>query len=412
MSDGREELPIWARRMRAEREARNWSQRDAVRALRTHSSEPLVSEETLRRNWKRWEAGTVQPDDFYAPLIAKTFGTVTNALFPVKIQPKRGGDLLSDAETLEIIGRLSISDVSTTTLDALRITVEQLCSEYPHMPPAALRTEGRAWLRRVTNVLGGRLTLAQHREVLDLSGWLALLVGCVEYDMGSRRSADSTRRAALALGAEAEDAAIQGWAHEMQAWFALTTGDYRGVIAAAESGQHVAGNTGVSVQLAAQSAKAWARIGDRRQMEVALDRGRNLLERLPYPDNVENHFVVDPAKFDFYAMDCYRAVGENQLAQAYAEEVLRAGTAANGQEHSPMRNAEARITLGVVAARQGDIDLATHHGQNALNGDRQSIPSLLMCSKELVHTLEKRHADAPEVRDYLARLDTLRNTAA
>jgi len=408
VNDDREDLPVWARRMSAEREARNWSQRDAVRALRAHSSEPLPSEETLRRNWKRWEAGTVQPDDFYAPLIAKTFGTVTNALFPVKSPPKRGDDLLNNAETLEIIGRLSVSDVSTTTLEALRITVDQLCSEYPHMPPAVLRTEGRAWLRRVTNVLNGRLTLAEHREILDLSGWLALLVGCVEYDMGGRRSADSTRRAALALGAEAEDTAIQGWAHEMQAWFALTTGDYRGAIAAAEAGQHVAGNTGVSVQLAAQSAKAWARIGDRRQMEVALDRGRNLLERLPYPNNLENHFVVDPAKFDFYAMDCYRAVGEDQLAQAYAEEVLRVGAATDGQERSPMRNAEARITLGVVAARQGDIDLATHHGQDALAGNRQSIPSLLMCSAELVQTLEERHSDVPEVRDYLTRLDLLR----
>jgi hypothetical protein len=48
---------------------------------------------------------------------------------------------------------------------------------------------------------------------------------------------------------------------------------------------------------------AW--IGDRRQVEVALDAGRRVLERLPYPDNLDNHFVVGPAKFDFYAMDCY-----------------------------------------------------------------------------------------------------------
>ena len=62
----------------------------------------------------------------------------------------------------------------------------------------------------------------------------------------------------------------------------------------------------VAVQLAAQAAKAWARIGDRRQTEVALDRGRRLLDSLPYPDNIDNHFVVNPTKFDFYAMDCYR----------------------------------------------------------------------------------------------------------
>ena len=31
-----------------------------------------------------------------------------------------------------------------------------------------------------------------------------------------------------------------------------------------------------------------------------------------------------------------------------------------------MRIAEARITLGVVAARQGDLELAVHHGERAL----------------------------------------------
>jgi hypothetical protein len=35
-----------------------------------------------------------------------------------------------------------------------------------------------------------------------------------------------------------------------------------------------------------------------------------LLESLPYPENVDHHFVVDPAGFDFYAMDCDRPLGE------------------------------------------------------------------------------------------------------
>ncbi len=38
-------------------------------------------------------------------------------------------------------------------------------------------------------------------------------------------------------------------------------------------------------------------------MRDALERGRLLLDSMPYPENVENHFVVD-SKFDFYAMDC------------------------------------------------------------------------------------------------------------
>ncbi len=110
------------------------------------------------------------------------------------------------------------------------------------------------------------------------------------------------------------------------------------------------------MQLAAQEAKAWSRIGDRRQAEVALDRGRRLLDALPYPDNLDHHFVVDPTKFDFYAMDCYRMLAEDKLAETLADEVIRSSTDFDGTERAPMRTAEARITLGVIAARQGDVE--------------------------------------------------------
>lgn len=136
-----------------------------------------------------------------------------------------------------------------------------------------------------------------------------------------------------------------------------------------------AGERGVSVQLAAQSIKAWARLKNRRQVEVALDRERSLLESLPRPSNPDHHFQIDPAKWHFYAMDAYRNLGEDSLAVTYADEVLRLGTAANGQQRSPMRSAEAHITLGVAAAREGDLDTAATHGYSALNGTRRSIPS-------------------------------------
>ncbi|WP_406506867.1 hypothetical protein [Streptomyces sp. NBC_01602] len=126
--------------------------------------------------------------------------------------------------------------------------------------------------------------------------------------------------------------------------------------------------------LAAQEAKGWARLGDRRQTEVALDRGRKLLEGMPYPENLDHHFVVDPAKFDFYAMDCYRLLGEDRFAENLAHEVIRAGTDFDGSERSPMRMAEARITLGVVAARQGDLDQAVNYGEWALKATASLCP--------------------------------------
>ncbi|WP_322781079.1 XRE family transcriptional regulator [Frankia sp. Cas4] len=407
--------PTWARRIREERDARGWSQSDTIRALRAHSKDSLPSDATLLRNWKRWEAGDAVPDTFYKPLIAKTFGTVTGALFPAPARQHHERTLLTTTgmDTLEIVSRLRVSDVSPSTLDALAITTERLCSEYAYMPSGQLKTEGHAWLGRMTGLLGQRLTLAQHRELLAQAGWIALLVGCVEYDLGEKSAAEATRRAALSLGQEAEHAGIIGWAYEMQAWYALTQGDYRGVIAASDAGQTAAPSLGVSVQLAAQKAKAWARIGDRRQVEVALDQGRTLLEQQDHPSNIDNHFVVDPAKYDFYVMDCYRLLKEDRLAESYARQVIEAGTEFDGRERSPMRNAEARLTLGVIAARQGDVELAVNYGEGALKGERKSLPSLLMCSRELAIIFRERYSGNSDASGFLDRLQDLstRNTS-
>ena len=46
---------------------------------------------------------------------------------------------------------------------------------------------------------------------------------------------------------------------------------------------------------------------------------------MPYPANLDHHFVVDPTKFDFYAMDCYRHLAEDRLAENLASEI-RHGT--------------------------------------------------------------------------------------
>ena len=176
---------------------------------------------------------------------------------------------------------------------------------------------------------------------------------------------------------------------------------------AAQHGTDVAPHHPVAVQLAAQEAKAWARIGDRRQTEIALDRGRRLLDSLPYPENLDNHFVVDPTKFDFYAMDCYRMLTEDKMAENLADEVIRASTDFDGTERAPMRLAEARITLGVVAARQGDIEEAVHHGGQALNGRRKSLPSLLMVSRDLTHVLRERYPSERATQTYLQEIQTI-----
>jgi tetratricopeptide (TPR) repeat protein len=404
-----QDRPAWARRMTSEREARGWSQADAVRSLRAHAAgEKQIPDSTsLLRQWKRWETGEIKPSDFYQAIIARMFGTVTHAMFPVPPRRDANADVLaiSGMNTLELVSRLQRSDVDQATLDAMKIMADRLCSEYPFMPADQLLTEGQAWLRRITALYGSRLTLKQHREMYVQAAWIALLVACVEYDTGNRQAAETSRQAALSLGTEADHAETMAWAHEIRSWINLTSGDYHGVIASARAGIEAAPHHAVAVQLAAQEAKAWARLGDRRQTEVSLDQGRKLLEAMPYPENLDHHFVVDPTKFDFYAMDCYRHLGEDTIAQNLADEVIRASTDFDGTERAPMRLAEARITLGVVAARQGDLEQAIHRGEEALSGKRKSLPSLLMVSRDLTRVLKARYPKESQTHAYLDNLD-------
>ncbi len=85
--------------------------------------------------------------------------------------------------------------------------------------------------------------------------------------------------------------------------------------------------------------------------------------------------MVDPEKFDFYAMDCHRLIGDNSLAELHAREIVRKTTAVDGAVLSPMRKAEGELTLGVIAARNGELQVALDFGNKALAIDRRSQPS-------------------------------------
>ncbi|MEU6227140.1 hypothetical protein [Streptomyces sp. NPDC047042] len=46
-------------------------------------------------------------------------------------------------------------------------------------------------------------------------------------------------------------------------------------------------------------------------------------------------------------------------------------------------------------------------GERALEGDRQSVPSLIMTSRELAAEIRRRYSSEPAAKGYLARLNSL-----
>ncbi|MEU0095773.1 hypothetical protein [Kribbella sp. NPDC006257] len=106
-------------------------------------------------------------------------------------------------QTAELVQRLQASDATPVTLERLHATLAELCCQYSWRDALELREEAQGWLRYVGELLRRPVGLRAHTELLTAGGWLPLLAGCVQYDLGLRAAAESTRTAALQLGAEA-----------------------------------------------------------------------------------------------------------------------------------------------------------------------------------------------------------------
>ncbi|MFJ9894877.1 tetratricopeptide repeat protein [Streptomyces sp. NPDC091280] len=315
-------------------------------------------------------------------------------------------------DVAELLRRTEMSSINSAALESIQGGIDQLARAYPYADADYLHERTRNGLQYVTKQLEGRITLSQHRELLVDTGWLFLLNACVQYDRGQREAANLSKAAALRIGQEAGHGEIMAWAWEIEAWFALTQSRWQDMLNAVEAG-HVADQThSVGVQLYAHKARAAARMGDARLVRDSLDAGRARLDRLPRPEHPEHHFIIDPDKWDFYEMDAYRLLGDDERAAAHARSVIRISTGPDGTEISPMRAAEARLTLGVSAARAGDIEEAVDLGTMALAADRKSLPSLLLVANELDRELRARYPRETASRDFHERiLSITRGTA-
>ncbi|MGH3976859.1 MAG: helix-turn-helix domain-containing protein [Pseudonocardiaceae bacterium] len=320
----------------------------------------------------------------------ETFG---NALRRLRVQTGlKPGELANWRQS-----QISRTDIGRDTIDQLNVITEQLCCEYGSRPADELRQDAHHQLTYVQQLLQGPTRLAEHRELLVIAGWLALLIGCLNYDLGLARHAETARTAAFQLGREAGHGEIVAWSFEMSAWFALTQGRLRLIPNYVDAGVQAAPHASVAVQLAAQAAKAHARMGNHSGVRRALDQGARLLSDHEHPSRPENHFVIDPAKWDCYAMDCYRIAGDDARASANAWEILRLSARPDGIDRSPMRASEARLTLSIVSLRDGDIDGATEWARQAFATDRRSVNSLSIVTGELYHEARAHFGDDPAI---------------
>jgi hypothetical protein len=309
-------------------------------------------------------------------------------------------------DTMELARMAEISNIGPGTLETIEEATDLLCRAYPSTSPALLRDRTKHRLKYVLDLLKGPVTLHQHRELLVQAGWLAALLGCVHYDLGEREEAEAARLATYQMGKQTGHGELMGWAYEMSAWFALAEGRFEAVVDAARAGQAVAGACSAMVQLTLQEAKGHARLGSstHRETRQALERGANILGRLPTPSRPEHHFVFDHTKWIFYASTIYAYEGDEERAEEHATQVLTSHTRADGSTNAPMRSASARLDLGMVHARRGELDGAIQEGLRAFEYDRRSLTSLVAHANDLAKLLNERYPREPLATQFHDRL--------
>jgi tetratricopeptide (TPR) repeat protein len=297
---------------------------------------------------------------------------------------------------LELGRRAEASDVGDATVERLTLAVDELATAYPGTPPAELLVRVRAHLGYVGQLLDARTTLAQHRGLLVVGGWLSLLAATCLIDLHHDAAAAAHLRTAAQLARETGHSEISAWCLETQAWQVLTKGDYQQALNLAQAAQHAAPHeSSAYIQATAQEGRAWARLGAAAETRAALSRVEALVAPLPVPDRPEHHYRYDPAKSEAYLATTLAWVGD-PAAESYARNVLaRLESSVDGPPR-PRRAASARLDLSLALIAAGQHDEAAGTALEAITSGR-IVPSNYWRAREVIQAVAGR--GLPQARE-------------
>jgi transcriptional regulator with XRE-family HTH domain len=312
------------------------------------------------------------------------------------LRGREGSPAEDEIAALEFARRAEASAVGDTVVERLELLVDDLAMAYPVTPPDELLGRVRTHLTYVSQLLDARTTLAQHRRLLVIGGWLSLLAATCLIDLHKDNAALARLRTAVQLARETEQAEIAAWCLETQAWQMLTAGNYRRAAELAQAAQRMAPRNGSAfIQATAQEGRAWARLGDATETRAALARVEKLVSPLPMPDRPEHHYQYDPAKSQAYMATTLSWIGD-PAAEPHARQVLaRLESTADGPAR-PRRAASARLDLALALIAAGRHDEAADTALQAITSGRL-VPSNYWRAQEVIQAVLQR--GLPEARD-------------
>lgn len=363
------------------------------------------------RRWADGKWGALTPQDWHRPALmralrvsADELGSLINGpIAPVvvpEIQGERGNSSYDDEiEALELVRRISASDVGKETLSHLELTFEDLATKYPTVAPHELLGQVRKYSGYVSRLMDAKKTLAEHRQLLVLGGWFSLLGATLHVDLNQQDAATARLRTAMTLAQHADFPEIQAWCYETDAWRVLTNGDYSKAVELSQVAKQLAPRgSSVEIQTTAQQGRAYARLGDAVETYAAISQVHALSSSAGNPDRPEHHFQYDPAKSVAWTATTLAWLGD-PAAETYAREVIARLAPPADLSKWPRRVASANIDLALSLVASDRLDEACNAAQRAMMSGRVA-PSNHWRALEVVRAVEKRKiSDSRDLRE-------------
>jgi tetratricopeptide (TPR) repeat protein len=235
----------------------------------------------------------------------------------------------------------------------------------------------------------------------------------LSFDLGDYQAARAHCVTAWQLAEDAGERELGAWIRNIQAMVALYTRRFREAVRYAEAGGDLAalGRTG-SVQLPVLAARAHARLGHRRETDLAIQQAEQAFEKLQATTPPDSVFSVDAARVPFCAGTAYAWL-DPQRAAVYAREAISLYDAATGTGRWPANRALARLDLATALAQLGEPEESSHTALEAVAiFSERPVDSVMRCAGDLEAVLDMdQYRQLPAVRQFRELLHTTRTEA-
>ena len=307
----------------------------------------------------------------------------------------------SAVEAMEFTRRAEASQLGPRTLEHLDSVVSDMAATTNHIPPGELFPKARWYRRQVEDLIAGRHTLREGRELYRHAGSLGVILAWLLIDLGDLVTAEAHCLDAWEHGWQAEDHEICAWAMDAKTTIATYNNQPAAARDAAERGlkqapQGSAAAAGVSVKLA----RAYARLGQVDQFQEVLKDAQTRFGQLNHPSS--GLFLANSGMLAFYTADSYIWLDQPSGAISYAKETISFCRGLGLSEREPTREALARLDLARAHADLGQPDDAVEHIEQVL-GSEYITATVLSRLGDLIVRIQHRYPQLGTTKELVDR---------